>query len=137
MLVLYFPSWSVGILYSAMYFASPWQRPQVSATCSGWTLDFGSDGGLMEWVGWQLTQTATLGSLKSLSRRPWTEVAYSATWSTRSAGLYRFMNCASEWHRPQSCGICGRCHSDAQFMKRYNPALRVDQVAEYATSVHG
>jgi hypothetical protein len=33
--------------------------------------------------------------------------------------------------------ICGRCHSDARFMKRYNPALRVDQVAEYYTSVHG
>lgn len=33
--------------------------------------------------------------------------------------------------------LCGRCHSDARFMKRYNPALRVDQVAEYATSVHG
>ncbi|MFQ5847511.1 MAG: multiheme c-type cytochrome [Candidatus Methylomirabilales bacterium] len=33
--------------------------------------------------------------------------------------------------------VCGRCHSDARFMKRYNPALRVDQVAEYRTSVHG
>jgi hypothetical protein len=33
--------------------------------------------------------------------------------------------------------VCGRCHSDASFMKRYNPSLRVDQVAEYATSVHG
>ncbi len=33
--------------------------------------------------------------------------------------------------------VCGRCHSDPQFMKRYNPSLRVDQVAEYATSVHG
>jgi predicted CXXCH cytochrome family protein len=33
--------------------------------------------------------------------------------------------------------LCARCHSDAQFMKRYNPALRVDQAAEYATSVHG
>jgi hypothetical protein len=33
--------------------------------------------------------------------------------------------------------LCGRCHSDAQFMKRYNPALRVDQVTEYQTSVHG
>jgi predicted CXXCH cytochrome family protein len=33
--------------------------------------------------------------------------------------------------------LCGRCHSDARFMKRYNPSLRVDQVAEYATSVHG
>ena len=33
--------------------------------------------------------------------------------------------------------VCGRCHSDARFMKRYNPSLRIDQVAEYATSVHG
>jgi hypothetical protein len=33
--------------------------------------------------------------------------------------------------------VCGRCHSDAAFMRRYNPALRVDQAAEYATSVHG
>jgi hypothetical protein len=33
--------------------------------------------------------------------------------------------------------VCGRCHSDAAFMRHYNPALRVDQAAEYATSVHG
>lgn len=33
--------------------------------------------------------------------------------------------------------VCGRCHSDARFMKQYNPALRVDQVAEYLSSVHG
>ncbi|UCF18146.1 MAG: cytochrome c3 family protein [Gemmatimonadota bacterium] len=33
--------------------------------------------------------------------------------------------------------VCGRCHSSAGFMRRYNPALRVDQVAEYRTSVHG
>jgi predicted CXXCH cytochrome family protein len=33
--------------------------------------------------------------------------------------------------------VCGRCHSDARFMKSYNPTLRVDQVTEYETSVHG
>ncbi|HSM17584.1 MAG TPA: cytochrome c3 family protein [Gemmatimonadales bacterium] len=33
--------------------------------------------------------------------------------------------------------LCGRCHSDAQYMRQYNPALRVDQETEYATSVHG
>lgn len=33
--------------------------------------------------------------------------------------------------------ICGRCHSDARFMRRYNPSLRVDQVTEYLTSIHG
>jgi predicted CXXCH cytochrome family protein len=39
--------------------------------------------------------------------------------------------------RQQIVQVCGRCHADAGFMKRYNPSLRVDQVAEYATSVHG
>ena len=33
--------------------------------------------------------------------------------------------------------VCGHCHSDATFMRQYNPSLRVDQVAEYYTSVHG
>jgi predicted CXXCH cytochrome family protein len=33
--------------------------------------------------------------------------------------------------------FCGKCHSDAQFMRNYNPSLRVDQAAEYGTSVHG
>ena len=37
----------------------------------------------------------------------------------------------------QLLAVCGRCHSDAGFMRRYNPSLRVDQVAEYRTSVHG
>ena len=32
---------------------------------------------------------------------------------------------------------CGKCHSDANLMKRFNPSLRVDQESEYYTSVHG
>ena len=39
--------------------------------------------------------------------------------------------------RRQLADFCGRCHSDASFMRQYNPSLRVDQVAEYVTSVHG
>ncbi|MDH3457673.1 MAG: cytochrome c3 family protein, partial [Gemmatimonadota bacterium] len=39
--------------------------------------------------------------------------------------------------KPQLASFCGRCHSDAAFMRQFNPSLRVDQVAEYATSVHG
>ena len=34
-------------------------------------------------------------------------------------------------------GLCGSCHSDAAFMRDYNPSLRVDQVTEYVTSIHG
>lgn len=33
--------------------------------------------------------------------------------------------------------FCGKCHSDAALMKKFNPSLRVDQVQEYDTSVHG
>ncbi len=39
--------------------------------------------------------------------------------------------------RRQIPELCGRCHSDPNFMRRYNPSLRVDQVLEYRTSVHG
>jgi hypothetical protein len=39
--------------------------------------------------------------------------------------------------RAQLTQVCGRCHSDARFMKQYNPSLRVDQVAEYESSGHG
>jgi hypothetical protein len=33
--------------------------------------------------------------------------------------------------------LCGRCHSDAAFMRQYNPSLRTDQWNQYKTSVHG
>ena len=32
--------------------------------------------------------------------------------------------------------FCGRCHSDAAFMKKHNPKQQVDQVKRYAASVH-
>lgn len=33
--------------------------------------------------------------------------------------------------------FCGKCHSDAGLMKKFDPSIRVDQVQEYATSIHG
>lgn len=33
--------------------------------------------------------------------------------------------------------FCARCHSDVEYMKEYNPKLRVDQFLEYRSSVHG
>src|SRR5471032_1352517 len=32
---------------------------------------------------------------------------------------------------------CARCHSDADFMRRFAQRQRVDQATEYVTSVHG
>jgi predicted CXXCH cytochrome family protein len=39
--------------------------------------------------------------------------------------------------RDQIPEMCGSCHSDAAFMRQFNPNLRVDQVTEYWTSGHG
>ena len=33
--------------------------------------------------------------------------------------------------------VCSWCHSDAALMRKYAPKQRIDQAAEYATSVHG
>ncbi len=33
--------------------------------------------------------------------------------------------------------FCGRCHSDATYMRQFNASPRVDQVQEYRTSIHG
>ena len=33
--------------------------------------------------------------------------------------------------------LCASCHSDAARMKKYNPGLRVDQLQQYKTSIHG
>lgn len=41
---------------------------------------------------------------------------------------------------PAGAGVittCARCHADGVVMRRYAPAQRIDQAAEYATSVHG
>jgi predicted CXXCH cytochrome family protein len=39
--------------------------------------------------------------------------------------------------RKQIPELCGRCHSDAAYMRQYNPSLRTDQLSQYKTSVHG
>ena len=39
--------------------------------------------------------------------------------------------------RKQIATLCASCHSNADFMKKYNPQARVDQHSEYLTSVHG
>lgn len=33
--------------------------------------------------------------------------------------------------------FCGKCHSNIEFMRRYQPRIETDQVAQYFTSVHG
>jgi len=33
--------------------------------------------------------------------------------------------------------LCGKCHTDAAYIRQYNPSLRTDQLSQYHTSVHG
>jgi cytochrome c3-like protein len=39
--------------------------------------------------------------------------------------------------RGQVPELCGKCHSDGAYMRKYNPSLRTDQLSQYHTSVHG
>jgi predicted CXXCH cytochrome family protein len=39
--------------------------------------------------------------------------------------------------RAQIPALCAKCHSDAAYMRTYNPSLRTDQFSQYKTSVHG
>jgi len=39
--------------------------------------------------------------------------------------------------RKQIPELCGKCHSDAAYMRQYNPSLRTDELAQYRTSQHG
>lgn len=38
---------------------------------------------------------------------------------------------------PQVPQLCGRCHADPVFMKRFAPNVPTDQLSQYRTSVHG
>lgn len=33
--------------------------------------------------------------------------------------------------------LCAKCHSDASYMRNFNPSVRTDQSSQYQTSVHG
>src|ERR1700693_3287639 len=39
--------------------------------------------------------------------------------------------------RSQIPALCGKCHSDAAYIRQFNPSLRTDQFSQYQTSVHG
>jgi predicted CXXCH cytochrome family protein len=39
--------------------------------------------------------------------------------------------------RKQVPALCGTCHSDGTYMRKFNPSLRTDQLSQYLTSIHG
>ena len=53
------------------------------------------------------------------------------TGSSGRSGLY------AAPRRTEIAPLCARCHSDAAYMRQFDPQVRIDQVAQYLTSVHG
>jgi predicted CXXCH cytochrome family protein len=51
--------------------------------------------------------------------------------------IVRVNNINSPVYPTKIVSLCGNCHSNASFMKNYNPGLPIDQVAKYKTSTHG
>jgi hypothetical protein len=52
-------------------------------------------------------------------------------------GIVSVKNPASPVYALNVVKTCSKCHADAAFMKNYNPAMPIDQVEKYRTSVHG
>jgi hypothetical protein len=52
-------------------------------------------------------------------------------------GIVAVKDPASPVHPLNVVKTCATCHSNATFMRDYNPALPVDQIEKYRTSVHG
>lgn len=57
-----------------------------------------------------------------------------ATATSEQEAHARFMGEPSKRFIPE---LCGRCHSNTRFMRRYAPRLATNQLARYRTSVHG
>jgi len=39
--------------------------------------------------------------------------------------------------RTEVASLCGKCHSDAAYMRKFAPQVRIDQLSQYVTSAHG
>lgn len=52
-------------------------------------------------------------------------------------GIVSATNPASPVYPLNVTKTCAKCHANATFMRQYNPALSIDQMEKYRTSVHG
>jgi len=52
-------------------------------------------------------------------------------------GIVPVSNSRSPVYPLNVTATCGKCHSNAEYMRTYNPTLPVDQVNKYRTSMHG
>lgn len=82
---------------------------------------------------WEMLQTSVHAKLTVTGKE---HIAQCIT-CHNAHGIVPVKNPASPVYPLNVVKTCGKCHSDPAYMRDYNPALPVDQVEKYRTSVHG
>ena len=82
---------------------------------------------------WESLQTSVHGRLSLTGK----EHIAQCTTCHGVHGIVSVKNPASPVYPLNVVNTCAKCHASAVFMRDYNPALPVDQVEKYRTSVHG
>lgn len=81
----------------------------------------------------ELLSTSVHGKLSTTGK---TSIAQCTT-CHGAHGIVRKVNPASPVYPLNLPKTCAKCHSDATYMHAYDPALPIDQLEKYRTSVHG
>lgn len=82
---------------------------------------------------WELLQTSVHGKLSITAK----EHIAQCTTCHNAHGIVSVKSPVSPVHALNVVRTCAKCHSDASYMRTYNPSLPVDQLEKYRTSVHG
>lgn len=108
----------------------------VSAMCAGCHSSPEKMSGLgsnREGKQWEMLQTSAHGKTSTAGG----ERILQCTTCHDTHGIVSVTDVRSPVHSGNVVKTCGTCHSSASYMRRYNPALPIDQVEKYKTSVHG
>lgn len=82
---------------------------------------------------WGMLQTSAHGKLSTTGKNRIVQ----CTTCHNAHGIVSVKDPVSPVHPLNVTKTCSRCHGDAAYMRTYNPALPVDQLEKYRTSVHG
>lgn len=82
---------------------------------------------------WEMLETSVHGKLALNGKE---HIAQCIT-CHNAHGIVHVKNPFSPVYPLNIVATCGKCHSNAEFIRQYNPSLPVDQVEKYRTSVHG
>jgi hypothetical protein len=109
------------------------QVSRVCATCHSSSEKMKSFGSSIPTNQWEMLQASVHGRLALNGKE---HIAQCITCHD-AHGIVHVKNASSPVFPLNVINTCGKCHSNAEFIRQYSPALPVDQVEKYRTSVHG